>query len=348
MPTKEKEKGPAKDAPKDAPAPAPLRGLSQAQKDHFFAKGYVLLNGCFKKEAAQEWIDAAYKRMKCDPKSPKTWKEKRLFLKSTASVEVGKFAPDAWGAICDLLGGKDRIERAETQGWPDAFVVTFPSKEQPWLTPSAQVPGWHSDGSFKHFLDSPELGVLVLVLWSDIEPQGGGPFVACDSVKVVAELLRQHPEGVDQQALSNSVSRCRDFAEITGKAGDVLIMHPYMLHAESVNHSSRPVFTTITTVGLTAPMSFNRAGAAGYSLVEQSVLKALKAERVDFKIKGARSPAPKMTPTSTPPPAAAPAPTDKAPMDKAPTDKAPTDKAAAKAGKAGGKPAESGDKPAQG
>jgi hypothetical protein len=44
-------------------------------------------------------------------------------------------------------------------------------------------PDWHKDGDFfRHFLDSPEQGLLTIVLWSDIEERGGGTFIAPDSV----------------------------------------------------------------------------------------------------------------------------------------------------------------------
>ena len=56
--------------------------------------------------------------------------------------------------------------------------------------------GWHKDGDFfRHFLDSPEQGLLTFVLWSDIEPRGGGTFVAADSVPVVARTLAAAPGG---------------------------------------------------------------------------------------------------------------------------------------------------------
>ena len=55
----------------------------------------------------------------------------------------------------------------------------------------------HKDGGhFRHFLDSPEQGLLTLLLWSDMLPKSGGTFCALDSVGVVARFLADHPEGV--------------------------------------------------------------------------------------------------------------------------------------------------------
>eukprot|EP01051_Picozoa_sp_SAG22_P018948 SAG22_NODE_3348_length_1764_cov_2.810210_1_plen_40_part_10 len=39
---------------------------------------------------------------------------------------------------------------------------------------------------FRHYLDSAEQGLLLLVLWGDIGHQGGGTFIAPDSVEKVA------------------------------------------------------------------------------------------------------------------------------------------------------------------
>ena len=41
--------------------------------------------------------------------------------------------------------------------------------DQRWQAPSAAVRGWHKDGSyFRHFLDSREQTLLVVLLWSDV------------------------------------------------------------------------------------------------------------------------------------------------------------------------------------
>jgi hypothetical protein len=49
---------------------------------------------------------------------------------------------------------------------------------------------WHNDGDFfVHFLDSPEQALLVIPLWSDIEPKGGGTAVCVDGIKYIAKHL---------------------------------------------------------------------------------------------------------------------------------------------------------------
>jgi len=157
-----------------------------------------------------------------------------VHLPASQSVELKAFAPKVWGAICDLLGGEERI--AGPCRWGDAFVANLGvGADQPWAPPSAQyVPingRWHKDGDFfRHFLDSPEQALLTIILWSDIQTRGGGTFLACDSVAPVARLLKAHPEGLLIEELTAAVSplvkECHDFVEVTGQIGDVLLMHP--------------------------------------------------------------------------------------------------------------------------
>ncbi|MBW3623344.1 MAG: phytanoyl-CoA dioxygenase family protein, partial [Armatimonadetes bacterium] len=122
-----------------------------------------------------------------------------------------------------------------------------------WEPPSAAAKGWHKDGDFfVHFLDSPEQGLLTLVLWSDLRHQGGGTFIVADSVPAVARFLADHPEGVrpGQFDYPRILSECRAYIEMTGEVGDVVLLHPYMLHASSQNVSGVPRFLTNPAVHL--------------------------------------------------------------------------------------------------
>lgn len=43
-------------------------------------------------------------------------------------------------------------------------------------------------------MDSPEQALLVIPLWSDIEPHGGGTALACDSIKEIAKYMVFPPQ----------------------------------------------------------------------------------------------------------------------------------------------------------
>jgi hypothetical protein len=261
------------------------RFLTDEQVENFLTRGYVIIPDCFSRESAQEWLDNAWIRMGYDPCNPASWVQKRIHMPSLETRDVRQFAPNAWRGVCELLGGEERIQLPYV--WGDSFIVNLGvGADRLWEPPSARASGWHKDGDFfRHFLDSPEQGLLTLVLWSDIEPRGGGTFVACDSVPVVARFLAQHPEGVLPQDFDFSalIAQCNDFTEMTGCLGDVVLLHPYALHAVSQNHLGVARFITNPPITLKEPMNFNRADPSQYSLVERAVLNGLGVEQLDFR-----------------------------------------------------------------
>ena len=85
------------------------------------------------------------------------------------------------------------------------------------------------------------------------------------------------------------VKKCTEFHEMTGKAGDVILMHPLMLHSVSVNSLRKPRIITNPPVQLKEPFNFNCKDRAHYSLVEKKTLRDLGKDRLRWwKIKGGR------------------------------------------------------------
>ncbi|HZO90705.1 MAG TPA: phytanoyl-CoA dioxygenase family protein, partial [Chthonomonadaceae bacterium] len=246
--------------------PIRYRFLTEAQREQFLARGYIILHDCFPREVAERLTAHAFTRLGYDPDDPTTWKQARIHMPNVEFFPMETFAPKAWAAACELLGGEERVKPCHLS---DGFIVNFHIRaDQPWQPPSAQSPGWHKDGGFfRHFLDSPEQGLLTLVFWSDVAHQGGGTFVACDSVAPVARYLRDHPEGtiLSEFNFGSLVQECRDFIEVTGRIGDIVLLHPYILHASSQNLSGKPRFLTNPPVALKEPMHFNRPDPSDYS-----------------------------------------------------------------------------------
>jgi len=264
--------------------------LGQTQIDEFIQRGSLLISDCFSREAAQEITDRAYIRLGYDKNDSATWEKSRVHMPSLTGFDCATFAPKAWAAIGDLLGGFDRIHTPCS--WSDALIVNFSDGAgQPWQEPAASVGGWHKDGDFfRHYLDSPEQGLLVLVLWSDIGHEGGGTFIAPDSLAPVARFFAAHPEGVlpNEIPFRPLIDECREFAEITGKVGDVILCHPFLLHASSRNKSGIPRFLTNPPVSLREPMRFDRAQPDEFSPVERVVLNALGTNHFAFNPTGSR------------------------------------------------------------
>jgi hypothetical protein len=150
-------------------------------------------------------------------------------------------APDAWHVVCELDGGEDRLTDS-SNNIINNFNLNFNTgANTPWAPPSADLIGWHKEGwVFHHFLDRHEQSLLVLLIWRDIEPLSGGTFYVPDSVPLVAQLLLDHPEGLHHSGPWRGVPRrCSDFREVTASAGDMIILHPFLLHTKSQNPSGK-------------------------------------------------------------------------------------------------------------
>lgn len=259
--------------------------LRPDQINQFLTHGFLRILDCFSRSAAGAITDQAFIRLGYDKADPATWTAPRVHMPGLSHFECKEFAPAAWDAICDLLGGEDRVQQPSY--WGDALIANFhEGQDRPWAGPSPQSPGWHKDGDFfRHFLDSPEQGLLVLVLWSDIAPQGGGTFIAPDSTAKVARFFAAHPEGVlpNEIPFKQMISECKEFEECTGSIGDVVLCHPFLLHTVSQNHGGKARFITNPPASLKEPMNFNRADPADFSPIEQVVLNALGVSRLDFQ-----------------------------------------------------------------
>lgn len=80
------------------------------------------------------------------------------------------------------------------------------------------------------------------------------------------------------------IKRCSKFVEVTGEVGDVVLLHPLMLHSAAKNHLRIPRVITNPRVALKEPFNFNRENPEDLSLVEKKTLKALGVERLDYRI----------------------------------------------------------------
>ncbi len=133
-------------------------------------------------------------------------------------------------------------------------------------------------------------------LFSDIMPRSGGTLIATDSIGVVANFLAAHPGGVHPDGtqgggylIPSLVEQCSQFVEVTGNAGDLALLHPYMLHRAAANPSGVARFIQNGRLSLAEPMNFNRSNPADYSLVELAVLRALGSDRLqDWEPSGPR------------------------------------------------------------
>jgi hypothetical protein len=182
--------------------------LTSAEVEQFMELGWVKLEEAFSREnalACQDFVWGKLKEKGVLKEDRSTWTQPMMWVQeSYRSPEFDKCNSQRLAdAIEDLIGegrwadkrvyGKDEI--TGTWGW---WPVNFSyGGHQPWSIPAK---GWHWDGiHFRHFVDSPEQGLLCLCIFSEVGKHGGGTLVAEGTHKVVAKFLEKHPEGMESQ-----------------------------------------------------------------------------------------------------------------------------------------------------
>jgi hypothetical protein len=245
--------------------------LSEADVDQFVERGHCIVKGAFPQALADRALDQVWAELPCDRDDPTTWTER--FHHVPKAFDGGPFTA-SWtdrvhDAFDDLLG-EGRWNRRTEQGW---WPVIFPGFDAgPWRPPAD---GWHVDGQqFHHHVDSPDQALLPIFVWSDIGPGDGGTAIAEGSHRVTARILAEHePAGLDHVTLTNLVAAepRPSVVEANAEAGDVVLLHPFVLHTGSANTGTRVRFITNPCITFKDPMDLR----SPTSVVERSIADAV-------------------------------------------------------------------------
>ena len=295
-----------------------LKVLSEAQVEHFIEHGYVKLEEAFPREKALAVQDYVWQQVEKhgvlrDDRS--TWTIPRVHLREAYDAPVFQECATQRlaDAIEDLIGRdrwakRDRFKLDGWGWWPVNFSV---GSEKPWDVP---IEGWHWDGQqFRHYVDSPDQGLLLLCVFSDVGPHGGGTVVAEGSHNLIARYLQQFPHGIEHKEALNGFKMSHPWiselvgqdadgehdgsrierlmsprtdahgfqlrvVETTAQAGDAFLCHPFLYHASAQNLSGIPRFMCNRTTPLKERMIFDRSDG-DYSPVELSIRQALAVSR---------------------------------------------------------------------
>lgn len=247
--------------------------LTVAQKSQFDKHGWVRVPGMVHDEQVQivlgrVWDDLE-QRCGIPRDAPETWPEAKPkgFNKLMRS---GAFEPTCSQAVQDAI---DEILEPGQWEKPDpwgALLLTFPGKG-PWNLPNQS---WHMDlrDSVSSTVEK-NPGVQVFAILEPLASKGGATMVLAGSHRLVRHLARQ-PELIGEgrsrditQAVKRAAPILRDLwsrdpdvdrekrflvnpvevfgipvqaVEFTGEPGDVIFMHPWMIHAASPNRGNRP------------------------------------------------------------------------------------------------------------
>ena len=168
----------------------------------------------------------------------------------------------------------------------DAFVVNFSlDSDQPWTEPIECQDGWHVDGDYSQFIDSPKARLFILILFSDVQLHGGATYIAQDSIVHILDHSLRHPQGLPAYYLRTShnvAQQCNVGVPTLGKASTVYLMYPQMLHTTSRNLSRKSRFIRNNIVRLKSPMRFDRSRREDLSAVERYALRNLGIGRLEL------------------------------------------------------------------
>jgi len=164
--------------------------ITDAQVTHFMKHGYLRLESCFTPSQASAWTSTVWTRLAFSPTDKSTWTTERTNMPWHTRIPISTFAPKAWGAICEIVGGESRITES-SKSWNDGFIVNLGSEENEGKEVDMKgLDGWHVDGDFfVHFLDSAEQGLLVIPLFTDIVENGGGTAICTDGLGKIVRYL---------------------------------------------------------------------------------------------------------------------------------------------------------------
>lgn len=256
--------------------------LTETQRAEFSERGIVRLSGVFDQAAAalmcrRIWEDLRV-RYGSAPDVPASWPTARPtgFQALSRAGAFDAVVGAGLVAALDTLLGTDGWRRPRHWGAP---LITFPSHTAPWGVPHAQ---WHLD--FPAHSAGPDLvGLRVLAFLAPVRPQGGGTVVLVGSHRLVRRLIarsgphdRVHSAQVRRilaqrapwlrellapaaPAAQERIHRFMDegaeiegvpvrVVELTGAPGEMILMHPWLLHAPAANCGTMPRFMVSESV----------------------------------------------------------------------------------------------------
>lgn len=253
--------------------------------EDFIRDGMAVVEDALPKEFCEAVVTERLSAIGVVESDRETWRTGWHNLPASTVFDLRDVGPRAADALAELVGGEDALSFG---GLPDNLIVNFPDPSKAWWAPNdrdAPGAGWHKDGDwFRHFLDSPEQGLLGIVFWRDVTDRQGATYAAMDSIPLIARFLGDHPEGVRPGSfpIREIVSQCRDLRPITGRQGTVIWAHPFLVHSASVNATDRLRIISNTSAMLREPLRFSGPGAR--TPIERVILDALGVDELDFHI----------------------------------------------------------------
>lgn len=247
--------------------------LSDDQVTCFIQDGFVHVPGAFPRPVADECRAILWHKTGLNPDDPRTWTQPVVRIDSCIEE------PFVCAANTETLhGAYDQLVGTGCWVAPSGlgtFPIRFPHPDDPGDT------GWHLDASFagdqgegRVNLRSRGRALLMLFLFSDIGPDDAPTRIRIGSHRDVVPLLAPSGDaGREWMALCQEAVRAsqhRPETLATGRAGDVYLCHPFLIHGAQPHHGSGVRFIAQPPLAPIGDLDFAR-DEAGSSPVEIAV-----------------------------------------------------------------------------
>jgi hypothetical protein len=210
--------------------------------DAFVRDGYLALRGAVDPDtvaACRDLIWAAMERRDVDRDNPHSWPPLIQDMDDIGEALVEAYLTPTLTAAYDELIGPGRWNRSvRAADLGRSVIVRFPSEDR-------ANAGYHIEGSYRGPDDrywanvrSKARGLLVLILFTDIRRQDAPTRLLVGSHLAVPRFLAPFGEaGTDADTeLWWPSTLCRSVEHATGKAGDVFLCHPFIVHTATWPH----------------------------------------------------------------------------------------------------------------
>jgi hypothetical protein len=245
----------------------------------FVRDGFIAVREAFDTDTAREcreaiWADLEAHDVHRDDRA--TWHRPAIRINTPTGPAFTRAArSEALRRAYDVLIGPGRwAERDDVGG---TIPVRFPSEDFP------EGIGWHIEGTWwggtEYWADvtSRGRGLLALFLFSDVGPRDAPTRLVLGSHRYAAAALatagdQGMPGGSVPDLLRPSVL-CRTIAEATGRAGDVFLCHPFVVHTATWPHRGEEP-RMMAQPGVAVPDGFALDGTDG-SPVARAIVEGL-------------------------------------------------------------------------
>jgi hypothetical protein len=256
--------------------------LTTEEVEAFVADGFVRVPEAFPRALAEEGRAFLWRETGLDPGEPSTWTKPVIRLPGYGAEPFRRAAsrPRLHEAFDQLVGAGRWIPRDGL----GTFPIRFPHPDDPGDA------GWHMEGSYTvegeeaYCLNLRSRGraLLMLFLFSDIGPDDAPTRIKVGSHLDVPPFLEAAGERgmtfyaacAAMDAAGKLDSPDRALALATGRAGDVYLCHPFLIHSAQPHRGREPRFMAQPPLMPTGLLELRRDDGA-YSPVERALRLAL-------------------------------------------------------------------------